>query len=142
MGMLIYKSADTLLNTKLSRQSLALTGMPSLKSFVAIPLFIFASGIQHDSHYYLSTLKKYTLPDELFFGAIVCPHYTMECLVYLAIAIAAAPQGHFINKTIFSGLVFVAVNLGVTAQITKEWYAEKFGKEKVQSKWVMFPFIY
>jgi len=66
----------------------------------------------------------------------------MECLIYLAIAIAAAPEGHAINRTVFSGLVFVAVNLGVTAQITKEWYAEKFGEDKVKQKWVMFPLVY
>lgn len=66
----------------------------------------------------------------------------MECLIYLALAIVAAPQGHVINKTIFAGLVFVTVNLGVTAQITKEWYGEKFGKEKVEKKWIMLPLVY
>lgn len=66
----------------------------------------------------------------------------MECLIYLSLAIVAAPQGHVFNKAIFCGLVFVAVNLGVTAQITKEWYAEKFGKDTVERKWVIFPLIY
>lgn len=66
----------------------------------------------------------------------------MECLIYLSLAIVAAPEGHVFNKTLFSGLVFVAVNLGVTAQITKEWYGDKFGIDKVEKKWVIFPFIY
>lgn len=66
----------------------------------------------------------------------------MECLIYLSLAIVTAPRGFILNKTIFCGLVFVAVNLGVTAQITKEWYAEKFGRDKVETKWVIFPLIY
>lgn len=142
-SMLTIVLSDTLLlNTPLTRKSIVLTGIPSSKSIIAFPLFIVASGIQHDSHFYLSTLKKYTLPSDLFFSQIVCPHYTMECLIYLSLAIMAAPQGYIINKTIFAGLVFVTVNLGVTAQITKEWYAERFGKEKVEQRWVMFPLVY
>lgn len=54
----------------------------------------------------------------------------------------AAPKGALINKTIFTALIFVSVNLGVTADMSREWYARKFGAEKVAGKWRMIPLIY
>src|SRR6187402_1645134 len=87
---------------------------PSMKTFVAVPIFILASGIQHDCHEHLASLKKYTLPQHYWFQSVVCPHYTSECLIYLAIAIVAAPPGQLLNKTVLAGLGFVASNLAVT----------------------------
>jgi len=115
---------------------------PSLRTFVATLIFILASGIQHDCHAYLSSLKKYTLPAHPVFQSLICPHYFAECLVYLSLAIAAAPTGFFANRTIFCALVFVAVNLAVTADGTKKWYEAKFGKDKVVARWRMIPFLY
>jgi 3-oxo-5-alpha-steroid 4-dehydrogenase 3 len=66
----------------------------------------------------------------------------MECLIYIAIAIGAAPQGHVLNKTVLAGLGFVASNLAVTADSTRKWYIEKFGIEKVASRWRMIPYIF
>lgn len=56
--------------------------------------------------------------------------------------IVAAPPGHYINKTIASALVFVVVNLGVTANGTYEWYAHRFGTDKVKGKARMIPLIW
>ncbi|TGO79781.1 hypothetical protein BELL_0023g00240 [Botrytis elliptica] len=115
---------------------------PSLKTCVAVPLFVIASVCQHECHKHLASLKKYTLPSNPFFRHIVCPHYTSECLLYIAVAIAAAPQGQFLNRTILAGLCFVISNLGVTADSTRKWYATKFGVDSVKGRWRMIPYLY
>ncbi|GAB0134842.1 hypothetical protein EsDP_00003197 [Epichloe bromicola] len=103
----------------------------------------FAAWLQQNKcHRYLAQLKKYTLPDEGLFKYIVCPHYTCECVIYLAISVMAAPPGSFFNTSVLCGLVFVAVNLGATALGTKQWYAGKFGDNKVANKWRMIPGIF
>lgn len=56
--------------------------------------------------------------------------------------IAAAPPGQYVNKTIASALVFVVVNLGVTANGTYGWYAQHFGQDKVKGKARMIPLIW
>lgn len=119
---------------------------PSLRTIVSVLPFILASGIQHDCHAYLASLKSpskdYQLPIHPVFQRLVCPHYFAECIIYLALSIAAAPSGRIINWTVFSGLIFVGVNLGVTAGMTKQWYAQKFGKESVEHRWKMLPLLY
>ncbi|KAF8863854.1 3-oxo-5-alpha-steroid 4-dehydrogenase-like protein [Acephala macrosclerotiorum] len=115
---------------------------PSAKTVIAVPIFLLASGIQHDYHKHLASLKKYTLPQHHLFQYIICPHYTSECLIYVAIAIVAAPKGYFLNRTVLAGLGFVASNLGVTADATRKWYVERFGAEKLAGRWRMFPYVY
>lgn len=115
---------------------------PSIRTMLFIPIFLCASGIQHDCHTYLAALKKYTLPIHPAFLSIVCPHYTAECMIYLCLTFLAAPQGQIVNKTVLSGLIFVVVNLGVSAGISKEWYIGKFGEEGVQQRWKMIPGLY
>ncbi|KAK0647648.1 Polyprenol reductase 2 [Lasiodiplodia hormozganensis] len=105
-------------------------------------LFLWASKQQHNAHAYLFGLRKYTLPTQGAFRYIVCPHYTFECLIYLALSIVAAPVGQVVNKTVLCAVVFVGVNLGVTAAGTKEWYATKFGSETVERRARMVPFIW
>jgi 3-oxo-5-alpha-steroid 4-dehydrogenase 3 len=112
------------------------------KTSSAAALFFFAWYSQNKCHRYLASLKKYTLPEQGPFRYLVCPHYTYECLLYVALAMAAAPQGKLFNKTLLSGLLFVGVNLGATARGTKKWYEEKFGEDKVAKKWHMIPFLY
>lgn len=115
---------------------------PSFRSFVGILVFLLASGIQHDCHVYLASLKKYTVPDHPVFHRLVNPHYLAECLIYLALSVVAAPPGCIINRTIFCALTLVSVNLGVTADGNKRWYEQKFGAESVKGRWRMIPFVY
>ncbi|SPO01118.1 related to DFG10 protein [Cephalotrichum gorgonifer] len=112
-----------------------------LRTAVAAGIFIVASAQQHRAHKHLASLRKYTLPYDGLFRYIVCAHYTCECLIYVALAGAAAPRGHLLNRTLLSGLFFVAANLGATAKNTKVWYVEKFGAERVQ-RWRMIPFLF
>ncbi|KAK2004885.1 3-oxo-5-alpha-steroid 4-dehydrogenase [Colletotrichum falcatum] len=97
---------------------------------------------QHLCHKHLASLKKYSLPDRGLFRYIVCPHYTCECLIYLGLAITAAPEGLIVNRTLLCAVWFIVANLGTTADGTKQWYAQKFGPEKVAGKWRMVPFIF
>lgn len=128
-------------------QDIPLTGLlefskPSLKTFIALPLFMLASAIQHTCHLHLASLKKYTLPHHRLFQSVVCPHYTSECMIYLSIAIVAAPKGQVLNRTVFTGLGFVFSNLAVTADSTRKWYIEKFGIEKLADRRRMVPYVY
>lgn len=42
----------------------------------------------------------------------------------------------------FTAFMFVFINLAVTASVTKEWYIKKFGKEKVEYRWIMIPHVF
>ncbi|KAL0931735.1 3-oxo-5-alpha-steroid 4-dehydrogenase [Colletotrichum truncatum] len=97
---------------------------------------------QHWCHKHLASLRKYSLPDQGLFRYIVCPHYTCECILYLGLAITAAPEGQWVNRTLLCAFWFIVVNLGTTADGTKQWYAHKFGAEKVAHKWKMIPFFF
>uniref|UniRef100_L2G829 Polyprenal reductase n=1 Tax=Colletotrichum fructicola (strain Nara gc5) TaxID=1213859 RepID=L2G829_COLFN len=114
----------------------------SLHSFIGVAMYLYGWTMQNWCHKHLASLKKYSLPEQGLFRYLVCPHYTCECLLYLGLAIAAAPQGQMINRTLLSAFWFIVANLGTTADGTKEWYAQKFGAEKVASKWKMIPFLF
>lgn len=116
--------------------------LPSAKTSIALPMFLVASIVQHSCHKHLANLKKYTLPHSRLFRSVICPHYTSECMIYIALTLLSAPQGQLINKTVFAGLGFVVSNLAVTADSTKTWYLEKFGSEKVKCRWRMVPYLY
>lgn len=147
---------ETLQIHALSPQDLVLR-TPSFRSIFSILLFLLASGFQHDLHSYLAHLKTssgekpdgqkqvtkaYQLPTHPAFSALICPHYTAEILIYLAMAVNAAPKGSWINGTLACALTFVGVNLGVTAWGTREWYAKVFGEESVKGRRRMVPFVY
>ncbi|GKZ84606.1 3-oxo-5-alpha-steroid 4-dehydrogenase [Aspergillus niger] len=136
------EGAGALLSHKVILDDLKVTIAPSLRTFVCIPLFLIASGIQHDCHHYLFSLKKYTLPTHPIFRRILCPHYTAECVIYLSLALLGAPKGEVVNKSLLSALVFVVINLGVTAANTRHWYMRKFGEESVRERSNMIPWVY
>jgi 3-oxo-5-alpha-steroid 4-dehydrogenase 3 / polyprenol reductase len=105
-------------------------------------VFLIASGVQYDCHEHLASLKGYTVPPHPIFHRVLCPHYTAECAIYLALSFLAAPRGEMINKTVLSGFLFVIINLGITAHNTKQWYKTKFGEESVRGKWKMIPGVF
>ncbi|KAL1961347.1 hypothetical protein VTO42DRAFT_75 [Malbranchea cinnamomea] len=142
MGIAIWiEGTGALLSSDISLGDIRIVA-PSLKTMLFLPVFLIASGIQHDCHCYLASLKKYTLPEHPAFVRIICPHYTAECAIYLSLSVLAAPKGSLVNKTIFSGFILAVINLGVSAGTTKEWYIQKFGNDKVQNKWRMIPRLY
>lgn len=133
--------ADALLSAESVTFTINLSVL-SLKAIIGIPVFILASGVQHDCHAYLASLPKYTLPIHPIFQSFICPHYTAECLIYLSLAFISAPKGALINRTMFTVFVFVSANLTVTAATCKEWYEQKFGKQAVAHRWIMLPGLY
>ncbi|KAH8749914.1 hypothetical protein F5883DRAFT_229079 [Diaporthe sp. PMI_573] len=136
------EASGAVLQKQLRPWAMELTEDALLKVAIAAPLFSFAWTSQYRCHRHLAGLKKYSLPEEGMFRYLISPHYTCECLIYLSLAIVAAPEGHLCNRTMLSALLFVAVNLGVTARGTKSWYIEKFGSDKVAFKKIMIPFVY
>jgi 3-oxo-5-alpha-steroid 4-dehydrogenase 3 len=112
------------------------------KTVGAVLVYLFAWASQYRCHKHLAGLKKYSLPEKGMFGYLISPHYTCECLLYMAMAVAGAPKGALYNKTLICGLVFIATNLGVTAAGTRKWYIEKFGAEPVRRKWNMIPLLF
>ncbi|GJC95321.1 3-oxo-5-alpha-steroid 4-dehydrogenase [Colletotrichum higginsianum] len=105
----------------------------SLPTIVGTAVYVYGWSNQHLCHKYLASLKKYSLPDQGLFRYIVCPHYTCECLIYLGLAVAAAPEGRFINRTLLCAFWFIVTNLGTTADGTKQWYAQRFGNRKLRN---------
>ena len=104
--------------------------------------FLLSWANQYDCHQHLAGLKKYSLPDRGLFRYIVCAPYTCEVLLYLSLAAVAAPEGQLCNRTLLCATMLGAVNLGVTADRTKRWYAGKFGAEQVARRWRMIPLLY
>ncbi|TGJ81441.1 hypothetical protein E0Z10_g7314 [Xylaria hypoxylon] len=92
---------------------------PFFKSIIASSVFLIAWFMQYRCHRHLAGLKKYSLPED----------------------VVAAPEGQFYNQTLACAVLFVSINLGVTANGTKLWYEEKFGS-KVQRKWKMIPVVF
>ncbi|KAH7328527.1 hypothetical protein B0I35DRAFT_473223 [Stachybotrys elegans] len=116
--------------------------LPWTKAIVGTAVYLAAYWYQYQCHSHLASLKKYTLPERGLFQYIVCPHYTCDCVIYLGIAIATAPEGYMLNRTVTASLLFAAVNLGATAAGTKQWYGEKFGHDKIRQKWTMIPPVF
>jgi 3-oxo-5-alpha-steroid 4-dehydrogenase 3 / polyprenol reductase len=120
----------------------AIISAPSMSTFIFLPIFSFASGIQHDAHVYLSSLRKYELPSHPAFHSLISPHYTAECAIYLSLTFLAAPEGRLVNKTLLTAFIFVVIELGVSADISKRWYVQKFGADQVEYKRRMIPGIW
>lgn len=142
MGVAIWvEGAPALMSTDEPLGDAAISA-PSLSTFAFLPLFLLASGIQYDIHAYLNSLRKYTLPSHPAFENIVSPHYTAECAIYFSMLFLTAPRGQVVNQTMLTALVFVVIELGVSADISKRWYRQKFGGHLVQHKWRIIPGIW
>ncbi|KAJ5436320.1 hypothetical protein N7445_007205 [Penicillium cf. griseofulvum] len=114
-GVAIWiEGSGTLLTDKLGIAHLQMTNAPSLRTFVLIPLFLVASGLQHDSHHYLFSLKKYTLPEHPMFRGLSVPTTAQNALS--------------ISRW--------------RCWLPRKWYAQKFGKDSVQDWWLMIPYVY
>lgn len=113
---------------------------------ILAPAILTAHALQHSYHAYLYRLrtenKGYQLPSHPLFPNLLCPHYTCEVVIYTLLSFLAAPVGQVVNWTVVCGAIFVVTNLAVTAIGTKEWYAEKFGLEKVRHRSKMIPGIW
>lgn len=121
-------------------------GYSQWKLVVITPAVLTCHWLQHEYHAYLYRLRTehsgYQLPSHPLFRNLLCPHYTCEVMIYLLLSLLAAPVGRYCNWTLASATVFVAVNLGVTASGTKDWYEQRFGAEKVKRRRRMIPWVW
>lgn len=101
-----------------------------------------SSSTNKDPNEPVQPTSTYKLPTHPAFAPLICPHYTAEVVIYLALAINAAPKAQWVNGTLGTAAVFVGVNLGVTAYGTREWYVKTFGEASLRGKWRMLPFLY
>lgn len=86
--------------------------------------FALASLVQHRAHRALACTKplvgKYGIPSG--FGAVACPHYTAEIVIYLSL-ICVAPGVPSVMM-----LVFVMINLAQSGRQNVNWYRKTFDK--------------
>jgi 3-oxo-5-alpha-steroid 4-dehydrogenase 3 len=111
-----------------------------------VPTVLTAHVCQHSYHAYLYRLRTenngYQLPSHPLSPSLLCPHYTCEIAIYALLSVLAAPRGRPVSWTLVCGTIFVATNLGVTAIGTKDWYAAKFGRDKVGPRNRMIPWLW
>lgn len=116
----------------------------NLLRYFGLVLFFSASVLQSQVHDYLARMKTYAVPQHFAFKRLrlVAPHYTAECLIYASLAVVGSSQGQVVNKTILCALVFVFVNLSITAYGTKRWMMQKFKEEEVKDLFIMIPGVW
>ena len=127
-------------------------GIPQCSKTVVEPydvwpvIILIFHGLQHTYHasfYRLRTENStYQMPNHHLFSDVLCPHYSCEVIIYLLLSRLASPAGHEVNWTLASATILVAVNLGVTAVGTWDWYLQRFGPEKLKGKKRMIPGIW
>jgi len=129
----------------LSDRGLLLGRFWTPKTLICTWLFFYSSLKQNRYHRYLASLPKYTVPDESIFRTTIAPHYLAECGIYLSLVLLQAPgeQGRN-NWSLLCALVFVMVNLGVTADETKKWMMAKFPetRKEIEMRWRMIPLLW
>lgn len=116
-----------------------------LKTTLLVPLLLTTHILQNAHHAFLSSLRRsgtYALPTSPLFPRILCPHYMLEVLHYTLLALLAAPAARVVNYTLAAAVVLVAVNLGVTAEGTREWCVGRFGAESVKGRARMLPWVW
>lgn len=124
------------------------TTLKATQVIFGIALFFYASIQQYRSHRVLASLRKegpiagkptYSLPIAGPFQTLDCPHYWFEILIYASLLFIT----HGKSKTLWYCVLWVVVNLGVTAGETRSWYVSKFGAEyRRMSRWRMIPFVW
>lgn len=146
MGLLHYFAVGAALWVDaapvLARWEVLRVGPPSMTTmaFHVVPatgLFVLLNISQHHIHRYLYVLPsspRVSVPDKGVFKHAISPHYGSEigiyaCLFWLSSSSFSAP-----NWTMLCVLCFVATNLGVSAQVSKERYAASFGDRVVAGK--------
>ncbi|KAH6633691.1 hypothetical protein C7974DRAFT_393293 [Boeremia exigua] len=141
LGLLFYLTVNVAIWIEVPAKSAS-----TWSSTTLVLAVLTAHVLQHSYHAYLYHLrsgnKGYQLPAHPIFTNLLCPHYTCETAIYLFLSFLGAPAGKAVSWTLICATVFVAVNLGVTAIGTKNWYMEKFGKDKVGPRKRMVPGIW
>ncbi|KAK9471126.1 uncharacterized protein V1510DRAFT_420924 [Dipodascopsis tothii] len=108
----------------------------ALRMAAATALYVAAAASQTRSHLYLASLKKYTLPVEGPFRYLLCPHYTAEIAIYLALAVIVP------TTAMKAVLLWTTVGLCVSSRQTRDYYEARFGADAVRGKWAVIPLVF
>jgi 3-oxo-5-alpha-steroid 4-dehydrogenase 3 len=103
----------------------------------ATGFFILLNMSQHRIHRYLFQLPskpKVIVPSKGIFRYAISPHYGSEVGIYTCLFWLSSLSFETPNWTMLCVLVFVATNLGVSAQVARERYAKDFHGEVVRNK--------
>lgn len=116
------------------RQSLAETIFNAARIAACLYTFLLNSFRQFQVHKYLASLTTYQVPNHHIFvdTNLICPHYECEVKIYLALSVLTARDRRVFNPTMLCAVLFVIVNLGVTADGTKNWLMRKFPKQRIE----------
>ncbi|SCU82656.1 LANO_0B07096g1_1 [Lachancea nothofagi CBS 11611] len=100
---------------------------------LAIFIFALASWDQYKNHSHLSELRKYNLPTYGLFKIVASPHYLDEIFIYFALTLYATSC-----KMLFC-MLWVVVNLSISALETKTWYLQKF--PQTTPRFAIIPYV-
>ena len=86
----------------------------------------------------VNNISVYSIPSGLLFDVVYCPHYFFEILIYFSLCLIANSFSSYLI------LLWVIINLSITAKKTKIWYKESglFPIHQLKEKWIIIPFIY
>lgn len=92
-------------------------------------------------HWLLSTLRSggkaaYAVPRGGLFGLVACPHYLMELLAWLGIAMTSSSLFAYLN------FASMAAYLASRAHSTTRWYRAKFGEAYPRERKHLVPYLY
>ena len=118
-----------------------------VSSVMAVMLYVGGSVWQRRCHRILAELRPtaasrsatstatYSIPRGSGFSYLLCPHYTAELMIYLSFATMRSCLLQWL------ALFWTTVNLSITAQKTRHWYANKWPHGDWTSRWTLVPFV-
>ncbi|KAJ1951368.1 hypothetical protein FBU59_000199 [Linderina macrospora] len=80
----------------------------------------------------------YVIPTGDLFNYVSCPHYLCEILVYVSLWLVTSCQ----STTILVITIWSAVNLGITAKESQQWYKATFGEKFPRNRRALIPFVW
>lgn len=114
------------------------------KGLFAAAGFLWASAHQHRCHRLLAGLRKkeedpgrrYKIPRGDLFEVVSCPHYFTEIVIFFVLVVWI---GLDINTVLL--LMFVALNLSITARKTHQWYLDRFPQQYPKDRRAIIPYV-
>ncbi|KAJ2497590.1 hypothetical protein IWW47_003605 [Coemansia sp. RSA 2052] len=85
-----------------------------------------------------SRAGAYAIPIGDLFLYVSCPHFLCEILIYVSIWMVTACQA----TTLLWVVGWTAVNLGITARESQQWYLARFGARYPSDRRVLVPFVW
>ncbi|KAJ2689152.1 hypothetical protein IWW39_001706 [Coemansia spiralis] len=83
-------------------------------------------------------LDSYAIPTGDLFKYVSCPHFLCEILIYISIWLASACQA----TTLLWVIGWTAINLGITARESQQWYRARFGARYPRDRRALVPFVW